>query len=513
MKYTKGRTKVPSGKFEKLYREEMRTLVLYRLMVLILFLDHLKMKNVLDKVPRLFTKSSEVKSSKAVLLSFCRNFLSSEGDFMKHLSRIGLEVSYVQDPIDELEFKLSNLAADLRDGGNLTRMTEIITDAPFKTLMRSLRLPAVSRLQKMHNVGVALTKLKDFGIMVPQDLNAHHIVDAHREMVLKLMWSVIAHVCMNKLLNEEQVAHEIENVLRSGKARRNMEGIKARSSQHLSPDKPTNSSSEETLRSLLFRWCKAVCSNFGLHLQDFTDSFANGKALCYLVHYYHPGLLRCEDILPTLNDEDAGLSEYQALANERANSALASKCVTELGGIPKMLPITDSRNPPDEKSMLLCLAYLCSRLMESSEEIFATILIQACYRRYRNKVLQEQKEAAARVIFRAWCDHKDQYYVAQQRRYAEAVAVVETFVLTHRHGLERMKLHRLKRERQIAAITLIQVRISATVLPSVDFLPSANPRKWLEMLSRNDWPRNIHKSSPTGTICDHDSEALSTIHC
>jgi hypothetical protein len=93
------------------------------------------------------------------------------------------------------------------------------------------------------------------------------------------------------------------------------------------------------------------------------------------------------------------------------------------------------------------------------------------------------------------------------------VAVVETFVLTHRHGLERMKLHRLKRERQIAAITLIQVRISATVLPSVDFLPSANPRKWLEMLSRNDWPRNIHKSSPTGTICDHDSEALSTIHC
>jgi abnormal spindle-like microcephaly-associated protein len=119
-----------------------------------------------------------------------------------------------------------------------------------------------------------------------------------------------------------------------------------------------------------------------LHLQDFTDSFANGKALCYLVHYYHPGLLRCEDILPTLNDEDAGLSEYQALANERANSALASKCVTELGGIPKMLPITDSRNPPDEKSMLLCLAYLCSRLMESSEEIFATILIQACYRRY-----------------------------------------------------------------------------------------------------------------------------------
>ena len=457
MKYTKGRTKVPSGKFEKLFREEMRTLVLYRLMVLVLFLDHLKMNNIIDKVPRLFTKSSQVKSSKDVLLSFCRNFLSSEGDFMKHLSRIGLEVSYVQDPIDELEFTVDNLAADLRDGGKLTRMTEIITETPFKTLMRSLRLPAVSRLQKMHNVGVALTKLKDFGIFVPKDLNAHHIVDAHREMVLKLMWSVIAHVCMNKLLEEGQVEIEIENVRRSGKARRNMEGIKSRSSPRVSPDKATVSSPEESLKTLLFRWCKAVCSNFGLQLQDFTNSFADGKALCYLVHYYHPGTLRFEDILPTLNDEDASLSHDRAMANERANSALAAKCMTELGGIPKMLPITDSQNPPDEKSMLLCLTYLCSRLMESSEEIFATILIQACYRRFRNKVLYEKKKAAALIIYRVWCDHKDQYYAARQRRYAAAVAVVESFLCAHRPALERMKRIRLEREHVTAAVSMIQV--------------------------------------------------------
>ena len=446
----------------------MRTLVLYRLMVLILFLDHLKMNNIIDKVPRLFTKSSQVKSSKDVLLSFCRNFLSSEGDFMKHLSRIGLEVSYVQDPIDELEFTVDNLAADLRDGGKLTRMTEIITETPFKTLMRSLRLPAVSRLQKMHNVGVALTKLKDFGIMVPKDLNAHHIVDAHREMVLKLMWSVIAHVCMNKLLDEGhvEIEIEIENVLRSGQARRNMEGIKSRSSSpRLSPDKSIAvSSPEESLKSLLFRWCKAVCSNFGLKLQDFTNSFADGKALCYLVHYYHPGSLRFEDILPTSNDEDANhLSHDRAMANERANSALAAKCVTELGGIPKMLPITDSQNPPDEKSMLLCLTYLCSRLMESSEEIFATILIQACYRRFRNKVLHEQKEAAASVIYRVWCDYKEQYYAARQRRYAAAVAVLETFVCAHRPALLRMKLMRLEREHVTASASMIQVSTILTL--------------------------------------------------
>lgn len=458
MKYTKGRTNVPSGKFEKLYREEMRTLVLYRLMTLILFLDHLKTENVLDKVPRLFTKSSDVKSSKDVLLSFCRNFLSSEGDFMKHLSRIGLTVSYVQDPIDELEFNVTNLAADLRDGGKLTRMAEIITGSPFKTSMRSLRLPAVSRLQKMHNVNIAFAKLKTFGVVVPHDLSAHHIVDAHREMVLKLIWSVIAHVCMNKLLEEGQVEHEIENVLRSGKARRQIEGLKARSPQRFSPDKVKTSSPEDALKSLLLRWCKAVCFNFGLVLEDFSESFADGKALCYLVHYYHPGTLRCEDILPTTADIASGISVDQALANERMNSAKAARCVTELGGIPKMLPITDSQNPPDEKSMLLCLTYLCSRLMESSEEIFATILIQAGYRRYRKKVIQEKKENAARVIFRVWCAHKDQYYAAQQRRYAAAVASIETFVCQHRHALKVMKLERLEREVQTSSAILIQVR-------------------------------------------------------
>ena len=145
------------------------------------------------------------------------------------------------------------------------------------------------------------------------------------------------------------------------------------------------------------------------------------------------------------------------MANERANSALAAKCMTELGGIPKMLPITDSQNPPDEKSMLLCLTYLCSRLMESSEEIFATILIQACYRRFRNKVLYEKKKAAALIIYRVWCDHKDQYYAARQRRYAAVVAVVESFLCAHRPALERMKRMRLEREHVTAAVSMIQV--------------------------------------------------------
>lgn len=457
-KYTRGKCKIPSGKFEKQYRDEIRTLVLYRFMVLIFFLDQAKMENILDKYPRLFAKGAAVKSSQAILLTVCRDFLSAEGNFMKHLSRIGLTVSYKQDPIDEIEFNVTNLATDLRDGVRLTRMTEIVTEAPVKALMTTLRLPAVSRLQKLHNVNMTLSTLRDFGIVVPEDVLAHHIVDGHREMVLKLMWSVIAHSCMTTLLKGNQVEAEIENVIRSNQARRKVQGLITLDLGH-SLDKPCTSdaSPEDALKSLLFRWCQAVCSSFGLQLSDFTTSFADGKALCYLVHYYHPGAISLDEILPTTNDESKNLSPEDAIRNERLNSTMALRRVSDLGGIPKMLPVSDSTNPPNEKSMVLCLSYLCSRLMESSKEIFATILIQVSYRRYRSKVLLERKQEAAWLIYQFWNEHKENYFRAQQRRYASAVATLEDFIITHRHSLVRMKSARLERERQDFAANEIQV--------------------------------------------------------
>ena len=450
-KYTRGKCKVPSGRFEKEYRAEMRELILYRLMVLIFYLDRAKEANVLDKVPRLFTKSSTVKSSSEVLLALCRDFLSSEGNFIKHLSRIGLSVSYKQDRLDEVEFHTSNLAVDLRDGVRLTRMAEILTEVPPKSLMRSLRLPAVSRLQKLHNVGVAMLSLRQFGVDITKDIQTHHIVDGHREIVLKLMWSVIAHSCMHKLLQKDQVEQEILNVVRSNQARRKVEGRPALQNPEveLLHGAIENSSPEVVLKSLLFRWCRAVCSCFDFEITDLTTSFADGTAFCYLVHYYHPSVIKLEEVLPTADGDPQGAFSLTLLANARKNSTMAGKRVSDLGGIPHMIPITDQNNPPDEKCTLVCLAYLCSRLAESSKEIFASILIQACYRNYR-------KREAARKIFRAWLRNKDAYYNAQRRRFADAVAIIEDFAFVHKHAIIRLRRTREIREQRYSSSVLIQ---------------------------------------------------------
>lgn len=457
-KYTKGKCKIPSGRFEKQFRAEMRSLVVYRIMVLIIFLDEAKKENVLDKVPRLFAKDSEVKSSREVLLALCRACLSSEGDFIKHLSRIGLKVSYKQDPVDELDFYVRNLAIDLRDGSSLSRVTEIITQVPTKSIMTKLRLPSISRLQKLHNLNLTMASLRKFGVMIPDDVNAHHIVDGHRDMVLKVMWSLIAHSCMEKLLEGNLVEQEISNVVRSSRARRMILGLVPKASvvnQH--PVHPHDSSPEEVLKSLLFRWCQAVCSSFGVTLNDFTTSFADGRALCLLVHYYHPAIIRQDEILSTSSDNVQGLSEEQTLRNERANCTMASRRASQLGGIPKMIPCCDSKNPPNERSMLLCLTYLCSRLMESSKEIFATILIQQSYRKYREKVDHEKKQEAALIIFDFWLKHKEYYFSTQKRCYQKAVAVVETFFLSNRQAFNRAKLIRIEKAKQWSAAINIQV--------------------------------------------------------
>ncbi|KAL3944699.1 MAG: hypothetical protein SGBAC_001214 [Bacillariaceae sp.] len=384
-KYTKGKCKIPSGRFEKQFQAEMRSLVLYRIMVLVFFLDQAKKCNILDDVPRLFVKGSQAKSSREVLLAFCRICLSSEGDFIKHLSRIGLKVTYKQDPVDELDLSVRNLATDLRDGTCLTRLTEITTAQPAKQLMSTLRLPSISRLQKLHNLNLALNSLRERGVIVPRDVNAHHIVDGHREMVLKVMWSIIAHSCMGKLLEDDLVEKEIESVKRSN-------------------------------------------------------------------------LIRLDEIMPTSTD-DENLSPENVARNERMNSMLASKRASELGGIPRMLPYCDSMNPPDEQSMLLCLTYLCSRLMESSKEIFASILIQQCYRKYNEMMLLKRKREAALIIFRVWKRYKDTYFNSQRRRYSRSVAVVEAFALTNWESLLRLKTVRLQKERMLFAVQLIQVGV------------------------------------------------------
>ena len=460
-KYTKGKCKVPSGNFEKRYHAEIGALVLRRLLTLIFFLDRAKAANVLEQSPRLFTNSAPVKSSREVLISFCRDFLAAEGDITKHLGRVGLKVTYKQDPIDEIDVSVSNFAVDLRDGIRLAKLSEILTSAPPKSLLRACRIPAMSRLQKIHNVGTALAALRKSGVGLSEDIAPHQIVDGNRSMVLKLMWTIIAHYCFPAVLDFDKVEEEIIRLRRQLFAKQIMTtGVP---SAEVSATMES-SQIDDRGKDVLLRWCQSVCVLFDIKISDFSLSFADGRALATIVHYYHPSMLPLNEIRPTTRDitnkqPRKRLTLDQARYNETLNSKLAHTRLAELGGIPNMMPTTNTTMVPDEKSMMVYLCYACSRLMDSTREVQACLLIQKRYRtHYQRKLLLRQK-AAASVILREWKMRKATYYQNQRDKYACPVAIIVEFVRSRQAALKAMKILRLETEQRYSASVLIQVQI------------------------------------------------------
>jgi abnormal spindle-like microcephaly-associated protein len=269
--------------------------VLYRLLSLCFFSDAAKQQDAMDQP--LFAPTSELKSTRQVLLALSRHVLQGEGDFVKHLSRVRLVVTYHQAAVEEIDFTMFNLAVDLRDGTRLARLAELWLEKPRHVLLQTLRLPAVSRLQKLFNVHLVLTTLGC------SSLEAHHVVDGHREHVLQLLWEVVATHCLDDLLPRKKVQAELDRLhtLRS----------------------PTGlvvgeSSNTKDVSELVLQWAHAVCSRFGRAVHNWSDSFADGKVICLLVHYYHPKLLRLQDIS---ND------------NCQTNAKLANQRLFQIGGI------------------------------------------------------------------------------------------------------------------------------------------------------------------------------------
>ena len=452
-KYTKRLCKVPSGKFGANYQAELRSLVLYRLLVLFFFLDRAKTENILDKVPALFNSDAEVKSSKDVLLYFCRNFLSQEGDFIKHLSRMRLTVSYRQEPVDEITFPVTNLAIDLRDGVRLTRLVEILTHAPIKSLLHGLRLPAVSRLQKLHNVGFFLDTLRKSGVSIGNDVMPHQIVDSHREIVLGVLWAIITRFCLGRVADEQKLMNEICRIKRS---RGTKTGI----------EKPSGDF-ENRIRLLLIEWCTTVCAEFGVRVDNLTTDFADGVVVCLLLHFYLPHLVRLTEIRRTSRTTSfmnaSKGSDDIIRRNERWNSEFASKKLYMLGGIGRMIPITDSSNLPDPKAMLLCLVYIFSRILSCSNELRASLVIQRFVRERQRVALMKRKMEAARLIMSKWLEHKEQYYSNQRSKYGVAIRTIELFFAERKHRIEEVRKRRLMWEEIKRKIILLQSHVRAII--------------------------------------------------
>lgn len=171
------------------YAADIKKFILKKYLTLVYFLDQAKRKKLIKHDPCLFCKNAPVKESKEMLFQFCKEVIHAIGDITKYLKHLGYVVAYQQTFLDEFDFAVTNLGVDLRDGVRLTKTVEIILLR--NDLIQNMRVPAISRLQKIHNVKIAFGALENSGFELISDINPRDIVDGHREKTLSLLWQIL----------------------------------------------------------------------------------------------------------------------------------------------------------------------------------------------------------------------------------------------------------------------------------------------------------------------------------
>uniref|UniRef100_A0A9J8D4B1 Assembly factor for spindle microtubules n=1 Tax=Cyprinus carpio carpio TaxID=630221 RepID=A0A9J8D4B1_CYPCA len=472
------------------HEEALSRFTLKKLILLVCFLDKAKESRLIEHDPCLFCMDAEFKSSKDLLLAFSRDFLSGEGILSRHLSHLGLAVSHVQTPLDEFNFAVKNLAVDLRCGIRLVRVMELFT--LDWTLSRNLRIPAISRLQKVHNVDVALQVLKNKGVDLRDEhganIDSRDIVDGHREKTLNLLWKIIFAF---QVSTRNQLKEEISFLRKTWRTKQKLASVMANSGVAVTRMKSRQAFEHPSQKvTLLMDWVNAVCEFYNLKAENFTVSFSDGRILCYLIHHYHPGHLPAEEIQqrttqttecghrgrvelnnsstdsdcsfensPTIQTESPSVDFKELLEKERSNFQLVNTAVSYLGGVPAMINPEDMSNTiPNEKVVTCYLSFLCARLLDLRNETRAARVIQGAWRRYKlqkNIELIQQRNLAATKI-----QALVRKFILRRRmiRQNKAALMIQTFC---RGYVAREKLRVLKKEKQFAlqnaAATVIQV--------------------------------------------------------
>uniref|UniRef100_A0A8K9V2M2 Assembly factor for spindle microtubules n=1 Tax=Oncorhynchus mykiss TaxID=8022 RepID=A0A8K9V2M2_ONCMY len=388
---------------------------LKKLLLLVCFLDKAKESRMIEHDPCLFCMDAEFKTTKDLLLAFSRDFLSGEGILPRHLGYMGLPVSHIQTPLDEFNFAVKNLSVDLKCGIRLVRVMELFIQD--WSLSRKLRMPAISRLQKVHNVDIALQVLRARGVDLKDEhdavIDSRDIVDGHREKTLSLLWKIIFAFQVEVLLDEDQLREEISFLKHTWTTKQRLASLRADKGVLQKTAKPRppfkHSSSKITL---LMEWVNAVCQFYHLKAENFTVSFSDGRILCYLIHHYHPSHLPADSVSHNttqtvecsqrgrveLNSSssdsdisfDTWLNDFysfkELLENEKNNFRLVNTAVSDLGGVPAMMNPADMSNTiPNEKVVTCYLSFLCARLLDLRNETRAARIIQGAWRKYRLK--------------------------------------------------------------------------------------------------------------------------------
>ncbi|CAL8089046.1 unnamed protein product [Calicophoron daubneyi] len=389
-----------------------------RFLILVWLLDRLKLNRVLKFDPCLFRLKSNIKSTADSLLTFSRNFLTGENNLVRHLCTLGARVEVVQTALDEYQWEVTNLAVDLRDGVRLVKLAELLVprlhhvrrmrrtqreQACPATLMSLVRFPAISRLQKIHNVDLALRTFDQCGNLTMADgtkIDPRDIVDGHREKSLTLLWCLLLRYQVAALVDIGCLNEEIRRLrLKFADTREDS----------LFSNVPFEDEEEDAIHAKLLLWAASVVRLYDLKVENLDASFADGRAFCLIVHHYLPpvlprGLIR----QVSTSTVGVGLSVPPTSGSAQIswfNLDLFQRKLSALGDVPVLIsikPMIDQSRalrvlPPG--IVLASLAYLASRFVQGPSGAkqldtfvrnYAARIIQFNWRCYKQRMIAKK---------------------------------------------------------------------------------------------------------------------------
>lgn len=392
-----------------------------RSLMLIWLLDHAK---VAGDVPQcLFQKSASKKSSAAVLRALSSLLLPAIGDITRALRHMDYDVGHVQDPLDEVEYKIENLAVDLRDGVLLARLVEVllysdpqkfsrydgnetvtlrlpdatilesalyaadrVTPAP-RILSQHLKMPCIGRAQKVFNVQVSLAALERHDVHAANavaDVSAADLVDGHREKTLALLWALVSSFGLARLVDWKELEADVRRV---GDV--NAGDLKNASGKVIS---------REQQEELLLAWAAAYCdaaakkrdTDSVVRVSNLTTSFADGRAYAIIVDAF------AGFITPAASSSfDTPLSATanpSALLASRLRALGCSSTFTTQLTTSTSLPLV-----PRRETTISHLAFLASRLLPLARRHHAAVAVQRAWQCRAEKLMMRKRIAAMRL--------------------------------------------------------------------------------------------------------------------
>jgi abnormal spindle-like microcephaly-associated protein len=173
-------------------------------------------------------------------------------------------------------------------------------------LCAKLRLPAQSRLQRVHNVDLALNELRKGSkeatmSTLPADITARSVVDGHREKTLALLWHLVFHFQLAAVLDEDRLREELAHLEKSLRYRVSVGDLAAkrgaeflseyRHRDHKADQISSNPGQqdpwdEDNSFKLLLSWIRLVCAHYGVEVRNHETSI---KDVCVVIRRFSLG--------------------------------------------------------------------------------------------------------------------------------------------------------------------------------------------------------------------------------